>query len=133
MLHEELVGDELFYDVSFEEVINWFMPCYLGICKEAEMPPTLHNGKPVNLITLYQVVKDYGGFKKVIEDDAWKKIAVQCGFDCKDAQEVKIVYVSEEHETGSSKVKNDERVKVEVNEDEPDLVIILEVTGRKDE
>ncbi|MFS7951427.1 putative transcription factor & chromatin remodeling ARID family [Helianthus anomalus] len=93
MLHGEIIVHELFYDVSFAEVISWFIPCYLGIFKETEMCPTLLNGKPVNLITLYQVVKDYGGFKKVIEDDAWNSIAVQCGFDCEDAQEVKITYV----------------------------------------
>ncbi|MFS7949184.1 hypothetical protein Hanom_Chr06g00568561 [Helianthus anomalus] len=30
---------------------------------------------------------------KVIEDDAWNKIAMQYGFDCKDAQDPKIAYV----------------------------------------
>ncbi|KAM0041014.1 hypothetical protein Hdeb2414_s0011g00361241 [Helianthus debilis subsp. tardiflorus] len=113
MLHEELISHELFYEVSFEEV--------------------------------------------VIEDDTWNKIALQCGFDCEDAQEVKIAYAryvellewyfdmmkikrkekenngSEEHEAGPSKAKDDEGVKIEENEEEPDLVIILEVTGKKDE
>ncbi|MFS7987880.1 hypothetical protein Hanom_Chr11g01028031 [Helianthus anomalus] len=44
MLHEELVGHELFYDASMEEIINWFLPCVLGICKEGETPPTLLKG-----------------------------------------------------------------------------------------
>ncbi|KAJ0893364.1 putative ARID DNA-binding domain superfamily [Helianthus annuus] len=70
ILHEELVGHELFYEGSMEDVINWFIPCFLGICKEGEMPPTLLNGKAVELITLYKVVKEYGGFKKVVQDDA---------------------------------------------------------------
>ncbi|MFS7996633.1 putative transcription factor & chromatin remodeling ARID family [Helianthus anomalus] len=75
-VHEKLIGHELFYNVEFKELLKWFVPCYLGICKESEMPPTLLNVKYVNLITLYRVIKDQGGFKKVNEDNAWEEVAV---------------------------------------------------------
>ncbi|KAM0048714.1 putative transcription factor & chromatin remodeling ARID family [Helianthus debilis subsp. tardiflorus] len=93
MMHEELIGHELFYEASFEELLKWFLPCYLGICNENERHPTLHNGKDVNLITLYLVVNDQGGLKKVDEDGEWEQVAVQCGFDCDDAQDVKVAYL----------------------------------------
>ncbi|MFS7994453.1 hypothetical protein Hanom_Chr12g01106271 [Helianthus anomalus] len=31
ILHEKLVGHELFYEGRMEDVINWFIPCFLGI------------------------------------------------------------------------------------------------------
>ncbi|KAJ0861824.1 putative transcription factor & chromatin remodeling ARID family [Helianthus annuus] len=154
ILHEELVGHELFYEGGMEDVINWFIPCFLGMCKEGEMPLTLLNGKPIELITLYRVVKEYGGFKKVGQDDAWDKIALQCGFDCDDDFEVKVAYVryielvewyyevmkskcekseSNKFEAGSSGSKDDKESNVIESEDEPDLVIIVEVTDKKDE
>ncbi|MFS7916190.1 hypothetical protein Hanom_Chr02g00174211 [Helianthus anomalus] len=58
LLYEELVGHELFYEACMEEIIIWFVPCFLGICKEREMPQTSLNGKLVDLVTLYKVVKD---------------------------------------------------------------------------
>ncbi|MFS8004884.1 putative transcription factor & chromatin remodeling ARID family [Helianthus anomalus] len=79
-MHEELIGHELLYDVTFEELLKWFVSCYLGICKEGEIPPTLLNGKDVNLITIYRVITKQGGLKKVDEDDAWEQVAVQCRF-----------------------------------------------------
>ncbi|MFS7949715.1 putative transcription factor & chromatin remodeling ARID family [Helianthus anomalus] len=93
LLYEQLVGHELFYDASMEEIINWFIPCFLGIYKENSMPPTLLNGKPANVVKLYQVVKDHGGFKKMMKDSVWNKITFQCDFDCNEDQEVKIAYV----------------------------------------
>ncbi|KAF5791103.1 putative transcription factor & chromatin remodeling ARID family [Helianthus annuus] len=146
IFHEELVGHELFYEGSMEDVINWFIPCFLGICKEGEMPPTLLNGKPIELITLYKVVKEYGGFKKVVQDDAWDNIALQCGFDCDDDFEVKVAYVryielvewyyevmkikreksgSNKFEVGSSDAKDNKEINVIESKDEPDLVIIV--------
>ncbi|MFS7994457.1 putative transcription factor & chromatin remodeling ARID family [Helianthus anomalus] len=93
ILHEELVWHKLLYEGSMEDVINWFIPCFLGICKESEMPPTLLNGKPVDLVTLYKNVKEHGGFKKVVQDNAWDKIAIQCGLDYDDDFEAKVAYV----------------------------------------
>ncbi|MFS7944389.1 putative transcription factor & chromatin remodeling ARID family [Helianthus anomalus] len=72
---------------------GWFVPCYLGICKEDEMPSTLLNGKYVNLITLYRVVNDLGGFKKENEENAWEVVALQTGFCCDDAIDTKISYI----------------------------------------
>ncbi|KAM0001653.1 putative transcription factor & chromatin remodeling ARID family [Helianthus debilis subsp. tardiflorus] len=154
ILHEELVGHQLFYEGSMEDVINWFIPCFLGICEEGEMPATFLNEKPVELITLYKVVKEYGGFKKVVQDDVWDKIALQCGFDCHDAYEVKVAYVryielvewyyevmkikreksrSNKVEAGSSGAKDYEGINVIESKDEPELVTIVEVTDKKDE
>ncbi|MFS7927950.1 putative transcription factor & chromatin remodeling ARID family [Helianthus anomalus] len=127
---------------------------YLRIYKEKEMPLTLLNGKDVNIITLYRVVNNEGGIKKMIENDAWEHVAVKCGFDVDDAQEVKITYVHyidllewyfdlmkkkcmkdgiKENEASSSNAKEVEDVKVVESKDEPAMVIIVEVTGRKDD
>ncbi|MFS7987897.1 hypothetical protein Hanom_Chr11g01028221 [Helianthus anomalus] len=62
--------------------------CVLGICKKGETPSAFLKGKPVNCG--FDVVKDYGGFKKVKEDSTWNKIALKCGFECDVDQEVKI-------------------------------------------
>ncbi|KAF5819978.1 hypothetical protein HanRHA438_Chr02g0095141 [Helianthus annuus] len=58
LLYEELVGHEIFYEASMEEIITWFVTCFLGICKESKMPQTSLNEKLVNLVTLYEVVKE---------------------------------------------------------------------------
>ncbi|MFS7947651.1 hypothetical protein Hanom_Chr06g00550751 [Helianthus anomalus] len=50
LLHEELAGYDKFYSGSFEGVLLWFIPCFLGIFKENTMPPTLIDGSEVSLI-----------------------------------------------------------------------------------
>ncbi|MFS7979968.1 hypothetical protein Hanom_Chr10g00933901 [Helianthus anomalus] len=74
ILHEEVAEHKKFFKASMKEIVTMFIPCYFGICKEGEMP-TLLNGKPV------------------IQDNAWNKVAEQCGFDCDDDYEVKVAYV----------------------------------------
>ncbi|MFS8008085.1 putative transcription factor interactor and regulator CCHC(Zn) family [Helianthus anomalus] len=92
-LHEELVNHPKFYDATFEDIIIWFVPCFLGIVKECVMPPTLLDGRDVSLILLNRVVNGDGGFKKVMENDTWNEIAFKCGYDPDDAQVVKIAYI----------------------------------------
>ncbi|MFS8003566.1 hypothetical protein Hanom_Chr13g01215451 [Helianthus anomalus] len=57
LLHEELVGHGRFYSTNFEEILLWFIPCFLGIFTEGTMPPTLIDGREISLILLYLVVK----------------------------------------------------------------------------
>ncbi|MFS7893382.1 putative transcription factor & chromatin remodeling ARID family [Helianthus anomalus] len=81
LLHDGLVGHERFYSDNFEEIFLWFIPCFLGIFKEGTMPPTLIDGREVSLILLDRVVNVKEGIKKVIQDDAWDEVAVECGFE----------------------------------------------------
>ncbi|MFS7932251.1 hypothetical protein Hanom_Chr04g00365651 [Helianthus anomalus] len=67
-LHEELANYQKFHDATFEEIITWFIPSFLGIFKERVMPPTLLDGR---------------------EDG----IAFKCGYKPDDAQVVKIAYI----------------------------------------
>ncbi|MFS7994452.1 putative transcription factor & chromatin remodeling ARID family [Helianthus anomalus] len=118
------------------------------------MPPTLLNGKPDDLLTLYKIVKERGGFKKVVQDNAWDKIAIQCGLDCDDDSEAKVAYVRyiellewyfevmkikrkksrrNKYEVGSSGAKDDKEITVIESKDEPDLVVIIEIAVKKDE
>ncbi|KAJ0808857.1 putative transcription factor & chromatin remodeling ARID family [Helianthus annuus] len=161
ILHEEVAEHKGFFKASMKEIVTLFIPCYFGICKTGEMPPTLLNGKPVDLVALYKVVKEYGGFKKVVQDNAWNKVDVQCGFDCDDDFEVKVAYVryielvewyfelmktkrerneDNTHEAGSSGAKVDQESKV-VDEkrngwiddsSDDDLVIVVDVTTNND-
>ncbi|MFS8030279.1 putative transcription factor & chromatin remodeling ARID family [Helianthus anomalus] len=132
ILHEEVAEHKKFFKASMKDIVTVFIPCYFGICKTSEMPPTLLNGKPVDLVALYEVVKEYGGFKKVIQDNAWNKVAINSGFDCDDDYEVKVAYVryielvewyfelmkakhekneDNTHEAGTSGAKDDEESK----------------------
>ncbi|MFS7937586.1 hypothetical protein Hanom_Chr05g00429401 [Helianthus anomalus] len=53
LLHEELIGHEKFYGATFEEILLWFIPCFLGIFKENTMPPTLIDSREICLILLH--------------------------------------------------------------------------------
>ncbi|KAM0008126.1 hypothetical protein Hdeb2414_s0121g00803241 [Helianthus debilis subsp. tardiflorus] len=44
ILHEEVVEHKKIFKASMKEIVTVFIPCYLGICKEGEMSPTLLNG-----------------------------------------------------------------------------------------
>ncbi|MFS7949338.1 putative transcription factor & chromatin remodeling ARID family [Helianthus anomalus] len=161
ILHEEVAEHKGFFKASMKEIITSFIPCYFGTCKTSEMPPTLLNGKPVDLVALYEVVKEYGGFKKVIQDNAWNIVTLQCGFDCDDDYEAKVAYVRyielvewyfeltktkrerievNTHEAGTSGAKDDEENKVVEEKSngwiddssDDDLVIVVEVTTNND-
>ncbi|MFS8026349.1 putative transcription factor & chromatin remodeling ARID family [Helianthus anomalus] len=93
LLHEELVGHERFYCVNFEEILLWFIPCFLGIFKKNTMPPTLIDGREISLILLHRVVTVKGGIKKVIEDDLWDEVAFKCGYEPDNAHVVKVAYI----------------------------------------
>ncbi|KAJ0551156.1 putative transcription factor & chromatin remodeling ARID family [Helianthus annuus] len=149
LLHEELAGYDKFYSGSFEEVLLWFIPCFLGIFKEDTMPPTLIDGREVSLILLHRIVTIKGGVKKVIEDDLWAKVAVEYGFEANDAHVVKVAYMyyieliewyfelmKKNGDTNAfvadgASTKDAQAEAVE-SEDEADLVITIEVAGNDD-
>ncbi|KAF5781440.1 putative transcription factor interactor and regulator CCHC(Zn) family [Helianthus annuus] len=145
LLHEELAG----YGATFEEILLWFIPCFLGIFKKNNMPPTLIDGREVSLILLHRIVTLKGGIKKVIEDDLLDEVAFEYGYEPDDTHMV-VAYIyyieliewyfdlmkktgdknAPDADGASTKKAQEEAVETE---DGPDLVITIEVTGNNDD
>ncbi|MFS7952940.1 putative transcription factor & chromatin remodeling ARID family [Helianthus anomalus] len=144
-LHGELANHQRFYNATFQEIIIWFIPCFLSIIKEGVVPPTLLDWREITLILLHRLVRVNSGFKEVIESDTWGEIAFKCGYEPDDAQMVKIAYIyylelvewyfalmkrkQEKNASNVAEKTNNGWVKDDSSDD--DLVIVVEVTNNK--
>ncbi|CAH9098141.1 unnamed protein product [Cuscuta epithymum] len=57
-----------------------------------QMPPRIGNDKPVNLLKLYLVVRERGGYGAVSRSGLWDEVARECGFDLPSGVPLKLVY-----------------------------------------
>ncbi|WCJ22766.1 ARID/BRIGHT DNA-binding domain ELM2 domain protein [Euphorbia peplus] len=62
-------------------------------CSVDVVPPMLPDGKPVDLIKLFLVVREKGGYNAVSEKGLWGVVAEECGLGLNVSPFVKLVYV----------------------------------------
>ncbi|KAJ0493235.1 putative transcription factor interactor and regulator CCHC(Zn) family [Helianthus annuus] len=76
---------------KFEELVRWFLYDYMGITSRP-IPPYTTDQKKIDLLSLYILVANDGGYREVTTENTWPIIAKDLGFGYEDGDYMRIVY-----------------------------------------
>ncbi|KAH9617025.1 hypothetical protein KSS87_009189 [Heliosperma pusillum] len=90
--NETIKSKELKMQSYFIELVSGFLrDCYGDYCFRP-IPPRLGNGKCVDLLKFYLVVKQKGGFEAISENNWWGEVGLQCGSISSFGSAFKLIY-----------------------------------------
>ncbi|XP_074279838.1 AT-rich interactive domain-containing protein 1-like [Silene latifolia] len=90
--NETIKSKELKMQSYFIELVSGFLrDCYGNYCFRP-LPPRLGNGQCVDLLKLYLVVKQKGGFEFISENNWWGEVGLQCGSVSSFGSAFKLIY-----------------------------------------
>ncbi|KAJ0837324.1 putative transcription factor & chromatin remodeling ARID family [Helianthus annuus] len=78
-------------EIKFEEMLEWFINIKLGISTRP-IPPYTNDNRKVDLLDLYMVVKQDGGYRNVTNNNLWAVVAKDMGYEYDDGEFMRIMY-----------------------------------------
>ncbi|MFS7919393.1 putative transcription factor & chromatin remodeling ARID family [Helianthus anomalus] len=75
---------------KFEEMLTWFITVKLGITTRL-IPPYETDNKSVDLLGLYMVVEHDGGYRNVTDNNMWRVIEKDMGYEYHDGEFMRII------------------------------------------
>ncbi|MFS7962307.1 putative transcription factor & chromatin remodeling ARID family [Helianthus anomalus] len=89
--HEYVFKYKVILQKKFEELVWWFLYDYMGITSRS-IPPYTTDQKKIDLLSLYILVANDGGFREVTTENTWPIIAKDLGLGYEDGDYIRIVY-----------------------------------------
>ncbi|MFS7922825.1 putative transcription factor & chromatin remodeling ARID family [Helianthus anomalus] len=75
---------------KFEDLVRWFLYDYMGITSRP-IPPFTTNQKKIDLLSLYILVANDGGYREVTTENTWPIIAKDLGLGYEEGDHIRIV------------------------------------------
>ncbi|KAF5753761.1 putative transcription factor interactor and regulator CCHC(Zn) family [Helianthus annuus] len=105
---------------KFEDLVRWFLYDYMGITSRP-IPPFTTDQKKIDLLSLYILVANDGGYREVTTENTWPIIAKDLGLGYEEGDHIRIVYAMYldvlEYYYKFKTVQNKVQVKEMINED----------------
>ncbi|KAJ0735720.1 putative transcription factor interactor and regulator CCHC(Zn) family [Helianthus annuus] len=76
---------------KFEDLVRWFLYDYMGITSRP-IPPFTTDQKKIDLLSLYILVANDGGYREVTTENTWPIIAKDLGLGYEEGDHIRIVY-----------------------------------------
>ncbi|MFS7900994.1 putative transcription factor & chromatin remodeling ARID family [Helianthus anomalus] len=89
--HEYVFKYKVILQKKFEELVRWVQYDYMGITSRS-IPPYTTDEKKIDLLSLYILVANDGGYREVTTENTWPIIAKDLGLGYEDGDYIRIVY-----------------------------------------